>query len=286
MGGGPNRKRPAVAYNFLNVGTEYAALWTDFSWRLQGPATVDLMRLWEEQKNRVFYRLHPSDFHKFDGQNPTTRFETIHDIKAWKAGVLADWQENQPTEFVYKTIRVVGHIGLEDIDIKSINIAAMKTAVNRIKVQCPYTTDRDFLETLRDSGKRFRDAGKEGSVVLLVPANNDMGMTKLCLRTWYRELLENGVVIREGTSSMEHGKAKLFDDIVEGGSSNLDTRSLWNNDEQITAVMDKTLADSIDAKVFHNDADRIITLADVRRYEEDTKDWLISKGYRKIWMQL
>merc|ERR1711916_89052 len=202
--------------------------------------------------------------------------------REWIKGVEDDWKTQRPTEHVYKNIRLVGHIGLEDIDIKTINIAAIKTSVKRVKVQCPYVTDEDFLEAMADAGRRFRKAGKpEGSVVLLVPDNSDMPMTKLALRTWYDYLLDSGVQIRLSTAPMMHGKAKLFDDTVEGGSSNLDTRSLWNNDENIGVVDSKELADDVDAALFNDPEDIIVTKEDVRRYKANKAQWVKSQMWRK-----
>ena len=237
--------------------------------------------------NRVFYRLKPGDFERFAGKNPHTPFHVLVDIKEWTDRVMEDWAREKPVGLpVYKTIRTVGHIGLQDIDIKTINIAAIKTSVNRIKVQCPYITDKDFLQAMVDAGHRFKRAGKKGQVVLSFPLNNDMGITKLALRTWYQRLLDAGVELRGTTQPMTHGKAKLFDDLVEGGSSNLDTRSLWNNDEQITVVEDHELANLVDKRVFHDPTDILIDQKWIDMLEDDTINWLKAEGAAKIWMQL
>jgi cardiolipin synthase len=287
VGGGPNRKAPAVGYAFLNVGTEYAAIWTDFSWEFRGPVLEDMAHMWVEQKNRVISRVKPEKLAAMEGVRAKYKFSEESDMEDWIKNVKQDWKKNKPRKHVYKNIRLVGHIGLEDIDIKTINIAAIKTSVKRVKVQCPYVTDDDFLEAMAAAGRRFRAAGKPvGSVVLLVPDNSDMSMTKLALRTWYEYLIESGVEVRLSTAPMAHGKAKIFDDSVEGGSSNLDTRSLWNNDENIGVVDSKALADEVDKKLFHDENDIIVTKDDVIRYKKNKGQWLKSLGWRKLWLQL
>jgi len=278
VGGGPNSNTPATGMAFLNVGTEYSAVWSDFSWRFRGPPCVDLMNAWIEQKNRVIGQISPSNLNAFAGRNTPIHRVAPGEMDAWLQKTMAIPQGGN----VYNSIRIVPHRGLIDQNIKTIGIAAIKTAARRIRMVSPYTTDAETLQALKDAGRRLGP----GKVTLLLPANNDMKETKLGSRTWYAELLGSNIQVRHSTKPMLHAKLKIFDDLVEGGSSNLDARSLWNNDELVGSVNDRAMADLLEQRVFQDPKDIIVDQALVAKYRSDTKNWALSVVYRDAFRQL
>jgi len=275
VGGGPNSKEPATGFVYINIGTEYFALWDDFGWMVEGRPVADMMRSWVEQKARVIQRLTPE---KLAGYVPRgAKFEN-ENMASWISRV--DAAPVVPNSL--STIRIVPHVGLADQNIKVIGIAALKIAVNRIRIVCPYVTDPEFIEAVCEAGKRLGP----GKVTLLIPANNDMYQTKGALWTWYDRLLQHNVQVRESNKNMVHSKIKIFDNIVEGGSSNLDARSLWNNDEMVAVVEDKRTADLVESRVFRDNADTVVTREYIGRIKAQRVDWIKGVAFRRMDRQL
>ncbi len=125
-----------------------------------------------------------------------------------------------------------------------------------------------------------------GKVTLLVPANNDMYQTKGALWLWYERLLNANVEVRESNRNMIHSKIKIFDNIVEGGSSNLDARSLWNNDEMVGEVEDQRIADLVENRVFRDNTDTIVDRQYIAKLQSRTVDWLRARAFHRLDRQL
>jgi phosphatidylserine/phosphatidylglycerophosphate/cardiolipin synthase-like enzyme len=271
------------AMPFLNVGDEYSGIWNDFSWGMQGPSVVDMMNAFTEQWNRAMDRNTGDGVNllAFAGKGPDGKPQPLakfgdHDTDLWSRHVLSS--NFQPMTDQH-SIRIISHRGLTDQDIKALDIRALKTAQNRVKVTAPYTCDPDYLNTLCDTARRLKAAGK-GPVVLMVPANNDVKQTKLAIRAWYPDLMAAGVEIREALTPMTHSKVKVIDDLAEGGSSNLDARSLNNNDELVGSVWDKAVADSVDKTVFEDGPYRVVTQGDIDKYKADKRGWAEAEFWR------
>lgn len=234
-----------------------------------------MMRSWVEQKERVIRRMPKGEMSQYV---PRGAKFVNEDMSAWISRV--DSAPLPPNSL--STIRIVPHVGLADQNIKTIGIAALKVAVNRIRVVCPYVTDLEFLEAVVAAGKRLGP----GKVTLLVPANNDMYQTKGALWIWYERLIQANVQVRESNRNMIHSKIKIFDNIVEGGSSNLDARSLWNNDEAVGVVESKSIADLVESRVFRDNTDTIVDKAYIAKLQSNRVQWLRARALNRLDRQL
>jgi cardiolipin synthase len=104
-------------------------------------------------------------------------------------------------------------------------------------------------------------AAKRGvDVSIIIPNRNDNPLLKLSERSNYPELLKSGVKVYEYVGPdpqkpiMSHGKVAVFDDHMSTvGSTNLDARSLRNNDEANIWVKDPKLAQTITKDLFEKD---------------------------------
>jgi len=144
--------------------------------------------------------------------------------------------------------RVITHIGLRDLNIKAVYLRAIATAQNSIRIANPYFTDEDIINALCAAARR----GVRVQVVL--PQENDQAMVQHASRSSYPKLVEAGVEVYEYKGRMAHEKVAVMDGRWSTfGSSNLDARSLINNDELNLVVSDPGVAVDIEKRLFDAD---------------------------------
>ena len=118
-------------------------------------------------------------------------------------------------------------------------------------------------------------SGTEGGrVQLILAGKSDVRLAQLASHRLYGMLLRAGVEIYEYQPQILHAKLVIIDDVVYGGSCNLDLRSLNFNYEVMVRVEESGLAKEAQ-KIFVGD------LAHCRRIE--SVGWRASRGW---WIRL
>ena len=144
--------------------------------------------------------------------------------------------------------QVIQHVGKRDQNIKAMYLRAIGTAQKSIKLANPYFTDEDVVDALRAAARR----GVKVQVVL--PKENDQALVQRASRASYPKLIKAGVQIYEYKGRMAHEKVAVFDGRwATFGSSNLDERSLRNNDELNLIITDYRVAQEIEQRLFDAD---------------------------------
>jgi cardiolipin synthase len=210
----------------MNIGKSYQVDWHDQQTLVVGPAVAALQKAflarWERAGGRVPDSERPSLF-------PA--------LKEQAGG--AD-------------VRVVGHVGrAADENIKAMYLRAFLTAQRTIRIANPYFMDPDVVAVL---SRRARAGVK---VQLVLPEDNDVAIVQRGSRAYYPDLLKAGVEIYEYQGRMAHEKVCVIDGRwTTAGSSNLDARSLRDNDELNLAVDDASTAAYVNAQLFDQDLKR------------------------------
>jgi phosphatidylserine/phosphatidylglycerophosphate/cardiolipin synthase-like enzyme len=145
-------------------------------------------------------------------------------------------------------------------------MAAAEVAVRRYGIETPYGSDPGMSSSLTRmtasliTGRRAslvkgkvdllskarKSMGKKGIVEGIFPAFNDEPLLADAMQGYYKQLLDSGVKVYEYTGKpMNHSKLEVADDVVVGGSSNMDARSWENDNENIFIIHDKALADKV-----------------------------------------
>jgi len=223
----------------MNCGNEYRDVWQDVHSRVSGPAVGDIQDLFKEQWERN------------GGSMP-------------KSSAPPPIPEAAP-------VRVVGHIGHQDQNIKQAYLAAIDTAQHSIKIADPYLTDADIESHLEAAAR----AGV--NVQLILPHWCDDAVTQHIERSMYPALLSAGVQIYEYSGRpMAHDKVATFDEhITTIGSSNLDARSLKYNDEANVWADDAKTAQIMNSELFDEDIPQSVHITS---YEPTLEDKLF-----KLW---
>ncbi len=211
----------------MNIGKDYQENWHDQQTLVQGPAVARLQEAFLER---------------------------------WKTagGRIAAYEALFPALLEYPdgaVTQVVGHIGKTDQNIKAAYLRAIGTAQKSIRIATPYFTDKDVVKALCRAGERGV------KVQLVFPKENNIPIVQNAARSFYPKLLKAGVEIYEYKDRMAHLKVAVIDGLwATFGSSNLDARSLKNNDELNLIVTDPGVAGDIERRLFDVDilkSDRI-----------------------------
>ncbi|HEY4000246.1 MAG TPA: phosphatidylserine/phosphatidylglycerophosphate/cardiolipin synthase family protein, partial [Candidatus Xenobia bacterium] len=206
----------------MNIADYHEDIWHDVFSRVTGPAAADLGSLFVQQ---------------WEGQGG-------HIDDAEKAACTA------PQAAVGdSSTRVVGHVGLADQNMKLAYLRAIDTSEKSIDIADPYFCDKDVFEHLEAAAKRGV------KVRLFWPAHDNQVFSLYAAQESFPDLLKAGVEIyKYGGRPMAHTKIAVFDNrLATVGSSNLDARSLVNNDEANIWTEDPQVANDLTQRYFEAD---------------------------------
>jgi cardiolipin synthase len=160
--------------------------------------------------------------------------------------------------------QVVGHIGHADQNIKAVYLRAIGTAQRTVRIATPYFTDKDVIGALRAAAKRGV------KVQLVFPRENNIPIVQGAARANYPALIKAGVEIYEYRGRMSHLKVAAIDGVwATFGSSNLDGRSMVNNDELNLVINDPRIARDIETRLFDADIPQSDRITDYTPYLVD-----------------
>jgi cardiolipin synthase len=180
-------------------------VWRDLALRIEGPAVVQLQRLFLG--------------HWRSGGGP----------KLDQTGFFPDLPAKDG-----EIIRIIGSSPQQDIARYYVTlISSMRNAEQRIWLTTAYFVPTpEELDTLKDAAERGVD------VRLMLPANSDASQAMAIARSHYTDLLESGVRIFEIDGIVLHSKTVTIDGVWSAiGSSNFDHRSVLFNDEVDAIVL-------------------------------------------------
>ena len=203
----------------MNVGDEYSKTWHDCHAKVTGLGVADLQAL--------FVRQWKADGGSFSALDEARAFPPLTPDGAGGA-------------------RIIGHEGLLDQNLKLAYLRAIDTSQRTIHIANPYFSDPDIATHLEAAARRGVD------VKVVVPATNDQPLAQEAELGYYQELLAAGVHLYQYTGRpMAHDKVATFDGRLSTiGSSNLDARSLSNNDEANVWTSNPEVAEQLDRQLF------------------------------------
>ncbi len=207
----------------MNIGCDYQENWHDQQTLVKGPAVAKLQEAFLER-----------------WRNAGGKYSSSEDLFP----ALEEYPGGSETQ-------VVGHIGNSDQNLKAVYIRAIGTAQKTVRIATPYFTDGDVIDALSAA------AGRGVKVQLVFPKENNIPIVQSAARANYPRLLKAGVEIYEYRGRMAHLKVSAIDGVwATFGSSNLDTRSMKNNDELNLVVNDAAVARDIETRLFGVDIPR------------------------------
>ncbi len=197
--------------------------WRDTQVRIEGPVVTDLQRAFLKQWAR-------------------TRKEAVPEGKEYFPALAA----RGPT-----IVRAIEGAPSEDgVNILYVAlISAIENAEKNVRITNAYfVPSRELLAALEGAARRGVD------VRLVLPSRTDSWLSFHAGRSYYEELLESGVRIFERKNRLLHAKTASIDGVWSTvGSTNLDWRSLADNDELNAVVLGPDFAAQLDA-MFEKDA--------------------------------
>ncbi|MCX5792906.1 MAG: phosphatidylserine/phosphatidylglycerophosphate/cardiolipin synthase family protein [Elusimicrobia bacterium] len=204
----------------MNIGLDYQEKWHDQQTLVIGPAVARLQEAFLER-----------------WKNAGGSYSPAEDLFP----ALAEAADGAETQ-------VVGHIGRNDQNIKAVYLRAIGTAQKTVRIATPYFTDKDVINALRAAARRGV------KVQLVFPKENNIPLVQSAARANYPKLIKAGVEIYEYKGRMAHLKVTAIDSVwATFGSSNLDTRSMKNNDELNLVINDAAVATDIETRLFGAD---------------------------------
>ena len=211
----------------VNIGDDYTGRkkrvgkWRDTHLRLEGPSVKHLQEIFAE------------DWHFATEQEPDEH----------------DWFIAEPAPHGDAMVHIVASGPDTDTQpIQRIFFTAITTARERVYLTTPYfVPDQSLLVALETAALRGVD------VKLLLPARSDAPLVLHAGRSYYDELLANGVQIFEYQRGILHAKTMVVDRTwATVGSANMDVRSFRLNFEVNAAIYGQDFADQL-ARVFRHD---------------------------------
>ena len=195
----------------LNIADVYSGLgkdrtnWRDVGIKIEGDVGLELLRqfceTWKEERGTL---PHPCD--------PLPLPEAGGDAKV----MIINGGPHHKRSFIRSAFRV-----------------AIAGASGSVTIASPY-----FIPGPRVIRSLLRAAGRGVRVRLLLPHKSDVPLVRLVSRTYYTQLLKNGVEIFELDSAVLHAKVLLIDgNWVMVGSANMDPRS-FNRNYELNVVVD------------------------------------------------
>ncbi|AJQ95340.1 cardiolipin synthase [Gynuella sunshinyii] len=201
--GSMNLADPETFQREANVG-----VWIDLMVRVEGP-TAEILR-------GVFLM----DWEMETGQKPSASLRYPSLEQREKSGIPIQVVPSGPA--------------LAKDNLIHLLLTAIYQARRRIVITTPYFVPDDALVLA------LKAAALRGlEVAIYLPFRNNSFLAKHAGRSFFEELLHDGVVIRRFTGGLLHTKCVLIDDdIALVGSVNLDMRSIWLNFELTLVVND------------------------------------------------
>jgi len=193
-----------IANVYSGCGTEHPS-WRDVGIRIEGAAVLELIRLfclfWQEEC----------------GELPAGCIPCPEPVPAGEAKVMViNGGPHHERSFIRSAFRL-----------------AIAGASESVTIASPY-----FIPGPRVLRSLLRAAGRGVQVRLLLPHKSDVPLVRLVSRTYYAQLLKNGIEIFELDSAVLHAKVLLIDgNWAMVGSANLDQRSFHRNYE-LNVVVD------------------------------------------------
>ncbi|MBU5612782.1 phospholipase D-like domain-containing protein [Geomonas azotofigens] len=195
----------------MNIADVYSGFgkkktnWRDVGLRIEGEAGLELLRLfqetWTEEVGVPPVGTDPAPLPELDGDA--------------------------------KVMVVNGGPHLKRSFIRSAFRVAIAGASESVTIASPY-----FIPGPRVIRSLLRAAGRGVRVRLLLPYKSDVPLVRLVSRTYYGQLLRNGVEIHEMDRAVLHAKVLLIDgNWTMVGSANMDLRSFHRNYE-LNVVVD------------------------------------------------
>jgi cardiolipin synthase A/B len=161
------------------------------------------------------------------------------------AGCTLDLSPSNFTDFGPKgdiAFVTTGSFSLDDSSLRILYHVSAEAAQHRLWIASPYFVPDNWTQKVLIAAKR---RGVDVRI-LTMGAVNDKAIVYYTARELYRSMLNNGVEIYEYQPSMLHAKVLLADDSwVSHGSTNLDQRSFFQNDEMNVSLNHPALIKSI-----------------------------------------
>ncbi len=151
-----------------------------------------------------------------------------------------------------------GNFSLEDSSLRVLFHVSISAARRRLWIASPYFVP-DFY-TKKALIKAYKN-GVDVRILTMGPYN-DKSVIYYAARENYQDLLANDIQIYEYQPNMMHAKAFLVDDQwVSHGSTNVDERSFFQNDEMNISMSDRTLAQAVERFLLESfEHSKLITL--------------------------
>lgn len=191
------------------------AVWRDTHMQIEGPAASELQHLfldtWRSKTGRV-----PADANYF----PPLKAEGTALVRA-----IGSTPEREDYA-IYKTY-----------------ISAFAHADKYIHLTIAYfVPDRQVVRAIIEAAQRGVD------VKIIFPSFSDVGLVLYAGRSYYDELQAGGVKVYERKAAVLHAKTAVIDGVWSTiGSTNLDMRSFWYNDEINAVVLSVDFAERMEA---------------------------------------
>lgn len=161
-----------------------------------------------------------------------------------------------------KIVRILATDPDRDSEIYKSFILAIQEAKTTVHITSAYfVPDRQFIDSLIDAAKRGVD------VKLVLPGVSDHGLVMHAGRSFYDELLSNGVKIYQLQVAVLHAKSAVIDGTWSTvGSANIDRRSFLHNYELNVVVLDPNFGKEMES-AFQEDlrTSKQVTLEEWRR---------------------
>jgi len=226
----------------INIGDEYKPLeqggggWHDMHARVEGPAVVDLARLFR----RTWLAVGGAEFPEPATSMPDPS-SAVHTVR----------------------VEVISNTRLQTRSrMRHAYVHAIRRASETIYLMNAYfIPDRGLRRVFAEATRRGVD------VRVIVPSTSDVPAVYWASRHLYARLLRRGVRIFEWPERMMHAKTGVIDGVWSTiGSYNLDKRSFLHNLEVGLVSVDRTLGERMRAQFLHDvTICREVTLAEWRK---------------------
>jgi cardiolipin synthase len=200
-----------------NIGSAYETEWRDTHVRITGPGVQDLRRAFADFCN----------LHRRRRLRTSERPLLVETASVWEPRIRL--QRNVPRLWMFP---------IRGMYLEAIN----RASTNIWMTQAYFIPDADFVEALTAAARRGVD------VRLLVPLKSNHIVADWLSRGYFSQLLEAGVRIFRFKDAMVHAKTATVDGTWSTvGTANIDRLSLQGNYEINVEVIDRALAEDLEA---------------------------------------